>query len=84
VYLAKNQSSQTIALRILITSDFDGVLGQCIDFTSDILHVVGVRALYKGLGPTLVRTFPATGALFLAVETTKKFVGGAADEFGFV
>jgi len=43
---------------------------------------VGVRALYKGLGPTLVRTFPATGALFLAVETTKKVLGSAADYYG--
>lgn len=34
----------------------------------------GLKALYKGLGPTLVRTAPATGALFLAVENTKKFL----------
>lgn len=33
----------------------------------------GIRALYKGLGPTVIRTFPATGALFLAYETTKKY-----------
>ncbi|KAK7489872.1 hypothetical protein BaRGS_00018894 [Batillaria attramentaria] len=33
----------------------------------------GIGALYKGLGPTVVRTFPATGALFLAYETTKKY-----------
>ncbi len=32
----------------------------------------GARALYKGLGPTLLRTAPATAALFLAYETTKK------------
>lgn len=31
----------------------------------------GVRALYKGLTPTLVRTFPGTGALFVAYEHTK-------------
>lgn len=46
--------------------------------------LLGVRALYKGLGPTLVRTFPATGALFLAVETTKKVFGDAADYYGIV
>ena len=46
------------------------------------VFLLGVRALYKGLGPTLVRTFPATGALFLAVETTKKVLGNAADNYG--
>ena len=30
--------------------------------------------LYSGLGPTLLRTFPATGALFLAYETSKKWM----------
>ncbi|ESO93776.1 hypothetical protein LOTGIDRAFT_209317 [Lottia gigantea] len=46
-------------------------------FTSTILHIFrteGIAALYNGLGPTLVRTFPATGALFLAYETTKKYL----------
>ncbi|XP_005105018.1 mitochondrial ornithine transporter 1 [Aplysia californica] len=37
-----------------------------------ILQQEGPKALYTGLGPTVVRTFPATGALFLAYETTKK------------
>ncbi|THD26251.1 Mitochondrial ornithine transporter [Fasciola hepatica] len=31
----------------------------------------GVRSLYRGLGPTLLRTFPASGALFVAVEWTR-------------
>ncbi|ODN00340.1 Mitochondrial ornithine transporter 1 [Orchesella cincta] len=38
----------------------------------DIIRHEGVKALYNGLGPTLIRTFPATGALFLAYEYTKK------------
>ena len=37
-----------------------------------ILQKEGVMALYNGLGPTLLRTFPATGVLFLAYELTKK------------
>lgn len=41
----------------------------------------GILALYKGLGPTVLRTFPATGALFLAYETTKKWLGYTADRF---
>ncbi|KAK3799352.1 hypothetical protein RRG08_063491 [Elysia crispata] len=40
-----------------------------------ILRQEGVKKLYTGLGPTVVRTFPATGALFLAYETTKKYLG---------
>ena len=33
----------------------------------------GLGGLYSGLGPTLVRAFPANAALFLGVETGKKF-----------
>lgn len=38
----------------------------------------GVRGLYKGLTPTLLRTFPATGALFVAYENTKYYLTTAA------
>ena len=41
-----------------------------------LCFLVGVRALYKGLGPTILRTFPATGGLFLAYETTKRVLLG--------
>ncbi len=34
----------------------------------------GFTALYKGLGPTVIRTFFATGALFLAYENTRSFL----------
>ena len=34
----------------------------------------GILALYNGLTPTLIRTFPATGALFFAYEYSKKFM----------
>ncbi len=33
----------------------------------------GIGGFYSGLGPTLVRAFPANAALFLGVETGKKF-----------
>ena len=39
---------------------------------ADIYAKEGLLALYNGLGPSLLRTFPATGALFLAYETSKK------------
>jgi solute carrier family 25 ornithine transporter 2/15 len=45
-----------------------------ISCMQDIVKKEGVRALYNGLGPTMVRTFPATGALFLAYEYTKKIL----------
>lgn len=32
----------------------------------------GITGLYSGLGPTLIRAFPANAALFLGVETGKK------------
>lgn len=44
-----------------------------------ILRNEGVMALYNGLGPTVVRTVPATGALFLAFEATKKVLHGVMD-----
>jgi len=40
----------------------------------DIATKEGVPALYNGLGPTVIRTFPATGALFLAYEYSKKWM----------
>lgn len=35
---------------------------------------LGVRALYSGLAPTMVRTFPANGALFLGYEVSRKLM----------
>ena len=32
----------------------------------------GIAGLYSGLGPTLIRAFPANAALFLGVEMGKK------------
>ena len=36
----------------------------------------GPSGLYQGLGPSLVRAFPANAALFLGVEMGKKFFDG--------
>lgn len=36
--------------------------------------ITGIGALYNGLGPTVARTFPATAALFLAYEATKRLL----------
>lgn len=39
-----------------------------------VVRQEGVRGLYKGLTPTLLRTFPSTGALFVAYENSKYFM----------
>ncbi|XP_029105135.1 solute carrier family 25 member 15b isoform X1 [Scleropages formosus] len=39
-----------------------------------VVRTDGVRALYSGLTPTLIRTFPANGALFLAYEASRKLM----------
>jgi solute carrier family 25 ornithine transporter 2/15 len=41
--------------------------------------IAGVRALYCGLAPTLIRTFFASGALFVAYEYTTKTLHAVID-----
>lgn len=36
--------------------------------------LLGVLALYSGLKPTMIRAFPANGALFLAYEYSRKLM----------
>ncbi|XP_046394205.1 mitochondrial ornithine transporter 1 [Ischnura elegans] len=45
----------------------------------DIYKKEGLPALYNGLKPTLVRTVPATAALFLVYENTKKVLHSLFD-----
>ncbi|KTG45588.1 hypothetical protein cypCar_00006895 [Cyprinus carpio] len=40
----------------------------------EILRNEGVAPLYSGLTPTMIRTFPANGALFLAYEVSRKIM----------
>ncbi|KAM4620370.1 mitochondrial ornithine transporter 1-like [Polymixia lowei] len=57
------------------------VAGRQSGFTSTLLQIVrteGVPALYRGLTPTVLRAFPSNGALFLAYEWTRRFLGNAA------
>ncbi|TMS07651.1 Mitochondrial ornithine transporter 1 [Larimichthys crocea] len=39
-----------------------------------VIRTEGFAALYSGLTPTMIRTFPANGALFLAYEFSRKFM----------
>jgi solute carrier family 25 (mitochondrial ornithine transporter) member 2/15 len=48
------------------------VVGSYIPELLKIARTRGVRGLYSGLGPTLVRAFPANAALFLGVEMGKR------------
>ena len=60
--------------RIQVESSREGML-------TDLLHVwktQGTRGLYRGLGPTILRTFPSTGALFVAYEYSRSFMTDAA------
>ena len=38
----------------------------------DVIKNDGWRALYRGIGPILIRAFPANAACFLGVETAMK------------
>ena len=46
----------------------------CIHSINKITLPTGVRALYKGLSPTIVRAFPANAALFVTFEYTNDFL----------
>ena len=39
-----------------------------------VLRKEGLKGLYQGLSPALIRTFPSTGALFLTYEYSKDFL----------
>ena len=45
-----------------------------------IIRTEGIRGLYKGLTPTLLRAFPSTAALFVTYEYTKEMLTKVADK----
>ena len=45
----------------------------------DIVRTEGISALYNGLKPTLIRTAPATAALFVTYEYSKKWMHSVLD-----
>lgn len=50
----------------------------------DVIRKEGISGLYKGLAPTLLRTFPSTGALFVAYEYSKLFMTRGAETVGLI
>lgn len=53
-----------------ISQQMDGI--SAITVFKDLVRREGLLALYNGLLPTVLRTFPSTGALFVAYEYTRK------------
>ena len=49
------------------------VVGSYAPAVMKVARERGIAGFYGGLGPTLIRAFPANAALFLGVETGKKF-----------
>ncbi|ETN71203.1 hypothetical protein NECAME_00892 [Necator americanus] len=48
--------------------------GNFLGLTLSVVRTEGIRALYKGLLPTLIRTCLASGSLFVTYEESKKFM----------
>ncbi|XP_068600596.1 solute carrier family 25 member 15b [Brachionichthys hirsutus] len=62
-----------IKSRIQVMSMMNKQAGFFKTFMS-VVRTEGWRALYSGLAPTMVRTFPANGALFLGYEASRTFM----------
>jgi len=50
----------------------EGTYKGTMDCLLQLLRNEGPRALFKGLGPAMVRAFPANAACFLGVEVARK------------
>ena len=51
--------------------------GKSLSFSKTFVSIFrneGIGALYKGLLPTVIRTIPATGCLFVSYEYSRKFM----------
>lgn len=58
--------------------------GKQAGFLRTFLSIVkneGITALYSGLKPTMIRAFPANGALFLAYEYSRKLMMNQLDAY---
>jgi solute carrier family 25 (mitochondrial ornithine transporter) member 2/15 len=66
--------ADVVKSRFQIDSKSDLAKGGFLNALKTILVNEGIAKLYSGLGPTIIRSFFATGALFVTVEETKKFL----------
>jgi len=65
--------ADVVKSRIQIDSQSALAKGGFFNALKTIFKNEGIAKLYSGLGPTIVRSFFATGALFVTVEESKKF-----------
>lgn len=65
--------ADVVKSRIQIDSHSALAKGGFLNALYTIFKNEGIAALYSGLGPTVIRSFIATGALFVTVEESKKF-----------
>jgi len=76
--LTTSDGSRTVAMpfdvpKTNVQSRWDTkVVGSYFPKMAQILKERGIAGFFNGLGPTLVRAFPANAALFLGVEMGKK------------
>jgi len=54
----------------------DGVYSGWMDVARTLLKKEGPSALFKGIGPAMIRAFPANAATFLGVEWSLKLMSG--------
>jgi solute carrier family 25 (mitochondrial ornithine transporter) member 2/15 len=66
--------ADVVKSRVQVDSNSDLAKGGFIRALATILKNEGISKLYSGLGPTIIRSFFATGALFVTVENTKKIL----------
>ncbi|XP_077984222.1 mitochondrial ornithine transporter 1-like [Glandiceps talaboti] len=60
--------------RIQVQSMIGNMEGRFLPMLINIYRTEGIRALYSGLGPCVLRSFPANGALFVAFEWSRKYL----------
>ena len=49
----------------------EGMYKGLLDVYKHLVREEGYSALFKGLGPAMIRSFPANASVFLGVEVTK-------------
>lgn len=63
-----------LSVKISMLCSFVGWLQGGESQSSITFYLLGIMALYSGLKPTMIRAFPANGALFLAYEYSRKLL----------
>lgn len=71
--------ADVVKSRVQILTSGSGRTPGFFEVLLKIVRTEGPRALYKGLGPMCLRSFPANGALFLAYEGTEVLLNRAWD-----